>query len=52
MPVINVGYSNANGKQFISKFNNLLSTITFSTVIGKGGPSYDISPSAFLIDNF
>ncbi len=50
MPVQNVIYSNANGKQFITKFNNSLSNIIYSTVIGSGGANTDISPSAFLID--
>lgn len=50
MPVVNVGYSNANGKIFISKFNNNLDFLIFSTVIGSGQGSVDLSPSAFLVD--
>jgi gliding motility-associated-like protein len=51
MPVINAPYSNANAKQFVTKLDKTLSTILFSTRVGRGGSQVDISPSAFLIDN-
>jgi gliding motility-associated-like protein len=50
MPVLNAGYSNSNGKQFISKLDSSLSTLLYSTVIGNGQAQINISPSAFLID--
>jgi gliding motility-associated-like protein len=50
MPVINAAYSNPNAKQFVTKLDNNLSAIIFSTRVGRGGPQVDISPSAFLVD--
>ncbi|MEO8760967.1 MAG: PKD domain-containing protein, partial [Bacteroidia bacterium] len=50
MPVVNAGYTNANSKQFISKFDSSLSTLNYSTVIGNGNGLINISPAAFLID--
>ncbi|MBS1647554.1 MAG: PKD domain-containing protein [Bacteroidetes bacterium] len=50
MPVLNVGYSNVNGKQFVSKFDSSLSTLKYSTVFGNGQALINISPAAFLID--
>ena len=50
MPVLNAGYSNTNGKQFISKLDSSLSTLIYSTVIGNGQPLINVSPAAFLID--
>jgi gliding motility-associated-like protein len=44
-------YSNANSGQFIHKINGLLTTTIFSTVIGKGGLTPNISPTAFLVDS-
>ena len=49
-PVINVTYSNAGGKQFISKLQPDLSAYVYSTVFGKGQAQPDISPVAFLVD--
>lgn len=43
-------YSNPGGKQFITKMDDNLSSVTFSTVFGSGGTSIDISPTAFLVD--
>jgi PKD repeat protein len=43
-------YSNANGNQFIAKYNPTLTTTIFSTVFGNGANIIDISPTAFLID--
>ncbi len=50
MPVSPNVYSNTNGKQFIAKFNETLTTRTLSTVFGKGTGRIDISPTAFLVD--
>lgn len=50
MPVLNVGYSNANSKQFIQKLNNSLSSLTYATVFGNGSGNINLSPSAFLVD--
>ncbi|MEJ7645775.1 MAG: PKD domain-containing protein [Chryseolinea sp.] len=44
-------YSNANGGQFIQKFDHSLSTLVFSTVIGSGRGIPDISPTAFLVND-
>lgn len=48
-PVVGTVYSNANGKQFLHKLNNNLTTTAFSTVFGAGG-IINISPTAFLVD--
>lgn len=50
MPVVNAPYFNANGKQFVTRLDKTLSTVLFSTVVGRGAAQVDISPSAFLID--
>lgn len=50
MPVINAPYFNANGKQFVTRLDKTLSTVLFSTIVGRGGTQVDISPSAFLVD--
>lgn len=39
-----------NGKQFISKFNNQLTTRKWSSTFGTGKSKPDISPSAFTVD--
>ena len=45
-------YSNPGSRQFIQKLNARLTTSAFSTVIGNGpGSSYNLSPTAFLVDN-
>lgn len=48
-------YSNANGRQFIHKLSNDLSTSLFSTVFGALNATStgraNISPTAFLVDN-
>ncbi len=49
-PVVNAAWSQANGKQFISKLKPDLSAWVYSTVFGKGGSAPDISPTAFLVD--
>lgn len=50
-PVLNVNYHNAGSGNFITKFNNGLDSIMFSTVFGSGKGKPDISPTAFLVDN-
>jgi gliding motility-associated-like protein len=50
MPVTGGVYSNPNSGQFITKMNDSLSTMIFSTVFGNGSGSPNISPSAFLVD--
>jgi len=49
-PVQNAKYFNANGSQFITKLDNQLSKIIFSTRFGNGNGQINISPSAFLVD--
>jgi gliding motility-associated-like protein len=45
-------YSNPGSRQFIQKLNARLTASIFSTVIGNGpGSSYNLSPTAFLVDN-
>lgn len=50
-PVTQGVYSNPGSKQFIHKLNNTLSTTLFSTVIGSGGPVFNIVPTAFNVDD-
>lgn len=50
-PVTAGVYTNANSGQFIHKVNPLLNTTVFSTVVGKGGLTPNISPTAFLVDS-
>tara|TARA_B100000508_G_scaffold141093_1_gene146532 strand:- start:38340 stop:41909 length:3570 start_codon:yes stop_codon:yes gene_type:complete len=49
-PVINANYSNANSGQFIAKLEPTLDVMMGSTVFGSGSGTFDISPSAFLVD--
>lgn len=52
MPIVNAVFSNANSRQFITKFDNSLSTILVSTTFGStGSTKTNISPTAFLVDN-
>lgn len=46
----NAGYNKPNGGQFISKFNEKLDTLIWSTSWGRGLGVTDISPTAFLVD--
>lgn len=48
--VINAAYSNANGRQFISKLQADLSSFVYSTMFGTGAATPNISPVAFLVD--
>lgn len=49
-PVVNVAYSNPNSGQFITKINNNLSAIIYSTLFGNGNGQVNLSPAAFLVD--
>lgn len=49
-PIVNVAYSNPNSGQFVTKLNNNLSTIIYSTRFGNSNGGINISPSAFLVD--
>ena len=44
-------YSNPNSGQFIHKITGNLQSTVFSTVIGKGALTPNISPTAFLVDS-
>lgn len=44
-------YNNPNSGQFISKYSTDLSTLEWSTVVGGGNGSVEISPTAFLVSN-
>ncbi len=46
----NAAYNKPNGGQFITKFNEALNTIEWSTSFGRGLGVTDISPTAFLVD--
>ncbi|WP_205500128.1 DUF7948 domain-containing protein [Rufibacter psychrotolerans] len=50
-PVTGSTYSNSNGRQFLHKLSNDLSTTAWSTVFGAGRATIDISPTAFLVDD-
>jgi len=49
-PVLNAAFSQAGGKQFISKLKPDLSGYEYSTVYGTNSPAPNISPIAFLVD--
>ncbi len=49
-PVINAGWFQQNGKQFISKLKTDLSDFVYSTVFGSNQALPNISPTAFLVD--
>lgn len=48
--ITNALYSKNNGGQFISKFNEALDSLIWSTSFGRGIGVTDISPTAFLVD--
>jgi len=50
-PVVGNVYSNPNAGQFLHKLSSNLKTTIFSTVIGSGSRSPDISPTAFLVSD-
>ena len=49
-PVVNANFSQAGGKQFISKLQKDLSDFVYSTVFGTNATKPNISPTAFLVD--
>lgn len=51
MPVTPMTYSNPNSRQFISAFNQDLTEIVYSTIVGTGNSfSVDFVPVAFMVD--
>ena len=50
-PVVGNVYNNPHSGQFIHKLSGDLKTTIFSTVIGSGGNSPNISPTAFLVSD-
>jgi gliding motility-associated-like protein len=50
IPITAGVYNNPNSGQFITKMNDSLNTLLFSTVFGNGNGQPNISPSAFLVD--
>jgi gliding motility-associated-like protein len=54
MPIVNSGtiipYNNPGRHQFITKYNTTLTTKLMSTVFGSNLANFDISPSAFAVD--
>ncbi|MBC8046701.1 MAG: hypothetical protein H7Y00_07900, partial [Fimbriimonadaceae bacterium] len=50
-PVTGGVYSNTGSSQFISKINDSLNDLIFSTVIGNGSDSVNFSPTAFDVDD-
>ncbi len=49
-PVVNAAYSNASGKQYITKLQPDLSGIVYSTTLGNASTRPNLSPIAFLVD--
>ena len=49
-PILNANFSQAAGKQFITKLKPDLSDYIYSTVFGSGSSNPNISPTAFLVD--
>ncbi|MFZ1688592.1 MAG: gliding motility-associated C-terminal domain-containing protein [Flavobacteriales bacterium] len=50
-PVTPGKYNNANSSQFIHKFSHDLDASVWSTIIGNGSATEDLSPSAFLVSD-
>ncbi|MBC8045578.1 MAG: gliding motility-associated C-terminal domain-containing protein [Fimbriimonadaceae bacterium] len=50
-PVTAGVYTNPNSSQYITKLNNDLTSIIYSTVFGTGSSNVNLVPSAFLVDN-
>lgn len=48
--IVNAAYNKPDGGQFMSKFNEALTTKIWSTSFGRGLGVTDISPTAFLVD--
>ncbi len=51
MPIKGSVYSNASGKQFITKLTNDLNAVIVSTVYGSGRSKTDLTINALLVDN-
>lgn len=49
-PVLNVSYANLNSGQFVTKLNNSLSAMIYSSLFGNGNGQVNVSPTAFLVD--
>jgi len=49
-PVTGGVYSNPGASQFVAKYEKDLKSVLFSTVIGSGRSTTDVSPTAFLVD--
>ena len=49
-PIVNAGFNQPGGKQFIVKLKTDLSDYIYSTVFGTRGAYPNISPTAFLVD--
>lgn len=49
-PIVNAGYYNTNSSQFIARLDSDLTILKNATVFGSGSTSFDISPSAFMVD--
>jgi gliding motility-associated-like protein len=49
-PVKGNVFKNNNGTQYISSFNNNLDSFIYSTTIGNGANTINLSPSAFMVD--
>ncbi|MFM7769737.1 MAG: hypothetical protein ACKO8Q_04205, partial [Bacteroidota bacterium] len=48
--IINAGFSQPNSGMVVTKFDNLLSSIAWSTLFGNGLGKPNLSPTAFLVD--
>jgi gliding motility-associated-like protein len=51
MPITPGCYGQANSGQFLRKYNSSLSTLIWSTTVGRGLGVIDISPTAFLVSD-
>jgi gliding motility-associated-like protein len=51
MPITAGKYSNPGSHQFIQKYDNTLTTLSFSTIFGSSSSTINISPSAFLVND-
>ncbi len=50
-PIVGAVYANPNSGQFIHRFSSALSSTAFSTTIGTGRSTPDISPTSFLVNS-
>ncbi len=50
MPIKGTVYNNPNSGQFITKMNNQLTNVIFSTVVGSQDSLPNLSPTAFMVD--